>query len=522
VTPPSHINVLRTALGRVETVPFRRYVEIVMAAEWGPENPREALAAGAVAVKQYAWYFALQGNWRGGSSGGRCYDVRDTTADQLYRPGSKRPTARHLAAVAESWAVSLHKAGSGAPGGFFITNYNNGDGYARCGTGRTGHTLRQVGASSCAARGYTFQQILRLYYGPGVRIVAPSPSPHHDLDGRGYGDIGILLDRVAQGGDDAGATGTARTTDALILASNGKRVETRSDQALGFSLDSVLGHVADDLTGDRRADLAVLVDSAAGLQIRVFSGADHGFAPGSVWWEAGSVGPDLANARVELVSAAFDRDRGADLGLVVQDRDGGSPTRVYLLHSTSAGLSDAVLAWEGDPGGILWAAYGGDFTGDGRGDVALIVDAGPGGIRFLVLAGTGSGGALAAPQSWFTDAELTRAAAAPLVADVDGDGRSDIVVVERAGASGLDLAAYQSTGRRFELDVLGHAAEGYPWGSMLIGSSDLDGNGLDDVYVLSPDAGGAKVDAFLSRGSSVKHAAWGTDADLELGSATTY
>ena len=63
VTPPPHINVLRTALGRVETVPFRRYVEVVMAGEWGPQNAREALRAGAVAVKQYAWYYAMAGNW---------------------------------------------------------------------------------------------------------------------------------------------------------------------------------------------------------------------------------------------------------------------------------------------------------------------------------------------------------------------------------------------------------------------------------------------------------------------------
>jgi hypothetical protein len=64
--PPEAIRVLRTtgsAAGTVQVVPFRQYVGIVIAAEWGASTPTEALRVGAVAVKQYAWYWTIV--WRG-------------------------------------------------------------------------------------------------------------------------------------------------------------------------------------------------------------------------------------------------------------------------------------------------------------------------------------------------------------------------------------------------------------------------------------------------------------------------
>ena len=191
VVPPPQINVLRTALGKVDTVPFWRYVEFVLAAEWGPSNPREALAAGAVAVKQYAWYHAMAGHWRGGRYGGSCYDVRDTNVDQVYRPATKPPTAEHRAAVAESWSVTLRKHSRANPTGrFFLTSYNDGSSYRPCGSGVTGWKLWQRGAADCAAEGYTFEEILRTYYGPNLRVVAMG---RHDLDGRGSGGSGIFV-----------------------------------------------------------------------------------------------------------------------------------------------------------------------------------------------------------------------------------------------------------------------------------------------------------------------------------------
>ena len=59
VVPPQTIRVLRTsgsASGTVQVVSFRQYVNTVIAAEWSP-GPTDAMRVGAIAVKQYAWYW---------------------------------------------------------------------------------------------------------------------------------------------------------------------------------------------------------------------------------------------------------------------------------------------------------------------------------------------------------------------------------------------------------------------------------------------------------------------------------
>ena len=62
---------------------------VVLAAEWPHHYPIETIKAGAVAVKQYAWYYTIV--YRGGEveledGSTACYDVEDTTVDQVYYP----------------------------------------------------------------------------------------------------------------------------------------------------------------------------------------------------------------------------------------------------------------------------------------------------------------------------------------------------------------------------------------------------------------------------------------------------
>jgi Stage II sporulation protein. len=60
--PPATIRVLRTsgaASGTVQVVDFKTYVQYVMAAEWPPTWTDAALQTGAMAIKQYAWYYTM-------------------------------------------------------------------------------------------------------------------------------------------------------------------------------------------------------------------------------------------------------------------------------------------------------------------------------------------------------------------------------------------------------------------------------------------------------------------------------
>ncbi len=170
--PPVTIRVLRTvgpAAGTVQVVPFHDYVTVVMAAEWGPSDPVEALKAGAVAVKQYGWYRAMY--WRGGTAAdGSCYDVVDSPIDQVYWPEAKTPSASEISAVDATWGISVLKSGS-----LFATHYTAGSSVA-CGANADGWHLYQISAMHCAEGGMAAATILQTYYDPGAQVVGAAGS----------------------------------------------------------------------------------------------------------------------------------------------------------------------------------------------------------------------------------------------------------------------------------------------------------------------------------------------------------
>ena len=520
VVPPLHINVLRTALGRVDTVPFRRYVEFVLAAEWGPSNPPEALAAGAVAIRQYAWYHAMAGHWRGGRYGGTCYDVRDTNVDQVYQPATKTPTAKHHAAVERSWSVTLRKHSRKDPSGrFFLTSYNGGSTSRACGSGVTGWKLWQRGAADCAAEGYSFEAILRTYYGPNLRVVTMG---RHDLDGDGRDDIGVF---VGGAGPD--------TTYPLVLPSQGDTLRTLSDEPLSFPLSGLLGQATADLTGDGTADLAVLMRTGSGVQIRVVPAAKSGFARAEVWWDSAAPDRGLSITEVQLVTADWDADGKADLGLVAPVPGAPGTARLYELRSDGAGLKSPEPAWEGaiDPRNAT--VYGGDYNGDGRGDLAAVEDNRGGdptaadherrpGLAFVVVPSRRDGEGFGPVAVWYVERALAGDAALPVEADVDGDGRDDIVLLVRNGETGLTVYLYRAGGGSFTRSMLARLAAGFPWAGLKAGAADLDGNGFEDVFVLSAAGSGTRFRALLSSATAVAATDWESDRDLDWSTASPF
>lgn len=164
-TPPPEIRVLRVASGSVEIVPFRAYVEKVTAWEWPSSYPAEALKAGAIAVKQYAWFHAMRPRAAYVTPGGECYHVRDDANDQVYDP-ARTPQPSHLVAVEATWATTLRKDGL-----FFLTGYGPGTSDT-CGAdlSATRTRLAQRGVRACAAAGMPLPDILRTYLDPGLAI----------------------------------------------------------------------------------------------------------------------------------------------------------------------------------------------------------------------------------------------------------------------------------------------------------------------------------------------------------------
>jgi hypothetical protein len=174
--PPESILVLRTATGKVEEVGFKRYVAVVMASgEWPSSLPPALLEAGALAAKQYGWYYALKGNHRDGyrNGAGTCFDVRDDSNDQVYRPETSEPSEKQKAARDALWGLSLRKNGK-----FFLTGYRRGSA-TRCARDRDEWKLYARSAEDCAKRlGYDSIDILHAYYRPRLtKVWAPGTEP---------------------------------------------------------------------------------------------------------------------------------------------------------------------------------------------------------------------------------------------------------------------------------------------------------------------------------------------------------
>jgi hypothetical protein len=169
--PPRTIRVLRSS-GQVEVVDFKRYVTVVTAKEWPSYIPQAAIETGAAAVKQYGWYKTLAGNHRASfvTASGKCYDVVDSTRDQLYKPHLANVTDKVRRAVDSIWGLSLRKDGR-----FFETGYRTGT-TNRCGRDANGRLLYAKSVIDCARRGMSRQDIQFRYYGKTLTL--------HWTDGR--------------------------------------------------------------------------------------------------------------------------------------------------------------------------------------------------------------------------------------------------------------------------------------------------------------------------------------------------
>ncbi|MDQ3492627.1 MAG: fibronectin type III domain-containing protein [Chloroflexota bacterium] len=181
-TPPSTIRVHRTASDTVDIVPFREYVGIVMASgEWPYYLPQAVLEVGATATKQYAWYYTLEGNHRSWyrTENGVCYDVKDTTNDQLFRPERADVKQNQLDAVEATWDLTLRKFGR-----FFLTGYRAGT-ESECGADANGWKIYAKSAVDCAEKGMDRQAIQELYLMPKLKFVWTDGGPVDEGDPSG-------------------------------------------------------------------------------------------------------------------------------------------------------------------------------------------------------------------------------------------------------------------------------------------------------------------------------------------------
>ncbi|MGO4343678.1 peptidase inhibitor family I36 protein [Pedococcus sp. 2YAF34] len=152
-TLPSSILVYRVSLGRVDRVAFKTYVKNVLPNEWVPSWPAASLKSGAMAVKSYGWYWALHSTRT--TSWGACYDVRDDTGDQVYRPGTA--VSSTSSAVDATWGTRMTRSGNILQAHYCSTT-------TACGAWVAGNWMSQYGSRDLAQAGHGYAYILNHYY----------------------------------------------------------------------------------------------------------------------------------------------------------------------------------------------------------------------------------------------------------------------------------------------------------------------------------------------------------------------
>lgn len=231
-----------------------------------------------------------------------------------------------------------------------------------------------------------------------------------------------------------------------------------------------------DLNGDGRADLIVAPGPGAAPTIVLYNGATGG-SLGSF----DAYGPSVTGG-VFVAAGDIDGDRRVD---VVTGVDAGAPPNVRVFSgATNAPLLNFFAYDIGFTGGVRVAA--GDVDGDGFADV--IVAPGPGTPQPVRIYSGHTGGLL---DAYFPYSASYGGGIFVAAADVDGDGRADVVTAPDAGSMPY-VSVFSGADHSLLNSFL--AYDSAMTAGVRVAAGDIDGDGVPEIVTVS--GAGAQVRAF--------------------------
>ncbi|MEU0002073.1 FG-GAP-like repeat-containing protein [Streptomyces microflavus] len=275
---------------------------------------------------------------------------------------------------------------------------------------------------------------------PGGFTWSKSQLTSGDYNGDGKDDIAVFYD---SGSSDTGQMSSIYTFTSTGTGFSSPKQTWTTPGGFTWSMSKV---TSGDYNGDGKDDIAVFYDGGSSDTGRVsslytFNSTGTGFAnprktwttPGGFTWSAGQV-----------TSGDYNKDGKDDVAVLYnggKSADGKFVSSLYTFNSNGTTFDNPRKTWTSS-GSFNWSATkltSGDYSGDGRDDVAVLYNRGTteaGVHQSALFTFTSSGTDFAAPREvWASTGSFSWAASQPVSGDFDKDGKSDIGVLYRAGTA---------------------------------------------------------------------------------------
>ncbi len=209
-------------------------------------------------------------------------------------------------------------------------------------------------------------------------------------------------------------------------------VEARIPQVADFTGDGFQDLFTSSKRGDTAPNLSVFASTQGWLDGQKVWGA-----PGQIKW-----------ATAKLVPADIDGDRKTDL-LAIQPNPNGVNPDIYWLRSLGSSFAAPQLVGTPNLGfNDVKSWVGGDFNGDGKGDVLAVSKRGDAAPNLVVFSSTG--GWLGGATLWSAPGQINWSKAIIVPTDVNGDRKTDLLGIQ-PNANGInpDIFWIRSLGSSF-------------------------------------------------------------------------
>jgi len=197
--------------------------------------------------------------------------------------------------------------------------------------------------------------------------------------------------------------------------------------------------IAGDFNGDGKTDIASLGVPGDGSDLMVWLSTGTGFTAAQQWWHGTGWGWN----GMRVVAGDFNGDGKSDVASIGVPGDGADIV-VFLSTGSSFGTGTRWQHMVGWPWNTI-KPIAGDFNGDGKTDIANLGVPGDGSDLMVFIS---NGLSFQTPVQWAHMIGWDWNTLKGVAGDFSGDGKTDIAALGQPG-SGSDLTVFISTGNGF-------------------------------------------------------------------------